>query len=735
MPPHEHVPAQETTSPPENGHSDPNPNSLNAIRDDLNQESGGLLPPDPSDQQLLEDAHPRNADGTPQRFADPFDPWGQLQNDGGDTVPGRGNNCADCSRSFLETWYGNPQVSAPRTLDTDEHGNSLDWKPEDNANENQIRWSGATHTYAGRGDDPNTAARIAHDLRQAGHGAAAIVQVNWPNNGGGHAFNAVNHHGRIIWVDAQSGAVSTDPLHIPNAEHAYYIPLDANRQPLHADHVVEKQDDASTEKPENRSDTTEQTENKPDTNAEQTDADSDGSSTDKATDHPDQTSTGHDGTAESRHTTADGNAPTSWSSDRESGPSHRGADVSQHLAEALRNDPNPMMYGKPTIESPHGGTAVQAPHSADPHPQGPAEPAGADHGPSNPMDGATPPTAPSGDEPAPSDDDHDHDSQSHDQHHVDNDNDRSEEQDPAERFKAPSAGDVRVDPPPEFPDPEDPGETPDTSDLDAGVDDKSRGGLVEQLDLDDTDRVTVDENGLITSIDGKTVKEYLQEMSEERARRHALMREDDQEGPCSALAIDRRTGMITEGLNGLASDLIDIENLHPLLRENYLGMAAWVHPVMAAENVVRMGDRLGPNGKAERDENGNVIKEEMALIGKSFFDEPLRHAEVKAVNELLWARQRQMEMAWKEEHGENSTPPPLSRDTLSEIRFDPRWIEESYSKNKKNKGAVVHLPGQSAPACPNCHGLLRDVPSYAGRHQYTIGDYRRRGSELPPEMD
>ncbi|NUP40106.1 MAG: hypothetical protein HOY76_24600, partial [Streptomyces sp.] len=149
------------------------------------------------------------------------------------TVPGRSNNCADCSRSFLETWYGNPQVSAPRTLDTDEHGKPDYWSPEDNANDNQIRWAGAPHTYAGRGDDPHTPARIAWDLQQAGHGAAAIVQVGWPNNGGGHAFNAVNHHGDIIWIDTQTGDVSHNPLHISNAEHVWHIPLDANDNPLH----------------------------------------------------------------------------------------------------------------------------------------------------------------------------------------------------------------------------------------------------------------------------------------------------------------------------------------------------------------------------------------------------------------------------------------------------------------------------------------------------------------------
>jgi len=236
-PPHtEHAAPQ----PPDAPHAEPGTHaqqhpyqdSLNDIRGDLDHHPGGLTEPHPDDQQALLNAVPHHPDGTPQRFPDPFGHWSQLQNDGGNLVPGRSNNCADCSRSFLETWYGNPQVSAPRTLDVDAHGNLDPWSPEHNANDNQIRWSGAPHTYAGPGNDPNTPNRIAWDLQQAGHGAAAIVQVDWPN-GGGHAFNAVNHHGNIIWIDTQSGEVSHQPLHIGKAEHVWHIPLDADRNPIH----------------------------------------------------------------------------------------------------------------------------------------------------------------------------------------------------------------------------------------------------------------------------------------------------------------------------------------------------------------------------------------------------------------------------------------------------------------------------------------------------------------------
>lgn len=331
---------------------------------------------------------PRNEDGTPQRFANPFDSWAQLQNDGGNTVPGRSNNCADCSRSFLESWFGNPQVSAPRTPDTDKDGKPDTWSPERASNENQIRWSGAKHSYAGEGKDPNTAARIANDLLKAGHGSAAIVQVNWPKpNGGGHAFNAVNYHGKIVWIDTQTGQVSHDPIHISKATHAFYIPLDANRQPLHADKAVAKPDSAPTNQAQPKSDAlpSEQAESNSENSStphadsatdgattSQADAAKDGSPGDPAdtkhaatSDVPpvDKTSVDpdtpltHQATSNPEHAPTDRQQSAAATGDRQSTPTNRGADLSQHLADALRHDQNPLIYGKGTPDAPDSPNA------------------------------------------------------------------------------------------------------------------------------------------------------------------------------------------------------------------------------------------------------------------------------------------------------------------------------------------------------------------------------------------
>ncbi|MEU9504496.1 nucleic acid/nucleotide deaminase domain-containing protein, partial [Streptomyces sp. NPDC048196] len=56
------------------------------------------------------------------------------------------------------------------------------------------------------------------------------VIVTQDNNGRAHAWNVVNHNGKITYVDAQTGRTSDKPLHDgSNGVHA--IPLDANRRP------------------------------------------------------------------------------------------------------------------------------------------------------------------------------------------------------------------------------------------------------------------------------------------------------------------------------------------------------------------------------------------------------------------------------------------------------------------------------------------------------------------------
>ncbi|MEU8682451.1 toxin glutamine deamidase domain-containing protein [Streptomyces sp. NPDC048611] len=201
--------------------------SFEGIRHELLEGEGGLVLPDPHDQQALEDAVPRDEDGYFQRFPDPYGDWADLQNDGGQSVPGRDDNCADCSRSYLETWYGNPQVSAPRMQDGD--------FGERDGEDNIQRWLGAEFQHAG--DDALAYSRVAEDLRNAGHGAAAIVWVGYVDSDGdpfsSHLFNAVNYHGSVVWVDTQSREVMNRPINTADVGEVWHLPLDAEAQPLY----------------------------------------------------------------------------------------------------------------------------------------------------------------------------------------------------------------------------------------------------------------------------------------------------------------------------------------------------------------------------------------------------------------------------------------------------------------------------------------------------------------------
>ncbi|MGP4021038.1 YwqJ-related putative deaminase [Saccharopolyspora sp. 5N708] len=240
----------------------------------------------------------------------------------------------------------------------------------------------------------------------------------------------------------------------------------------------------------------------------------------------------------------------------------------------------------------------------------------------------------------------------------------------------------------------DPGAPPAFSE--SGPSDRTRGALVETLPRD---RVIRNDDELITHVKDNNgnfvpVRDYVQNLSQERSEAIA-QGTHKKDGPCSAVAIDLRTGMITEGVNGRPNDLLTAENLHPLLRENLESLGAWQYPVMESETTVA------------KDRDGN----DAVFDGKPHFDKPLRHAEVKATNELLWARERSGE--------------PVTRATLDELRIDPRWI--------KNGGNMSI--GNEAAACANCDTLLRGVPSYTGRFSFNPSDYRYTDSKHSIEND
>lgn len=234
--------------------------------------------------------------------------------------------------------------------------------------------------------------------------------------------------------------------------------------------------------------------------------------------------------------------------------------------------------------------------------------------------------------------------------------------------------------------------------------DKSRGAEIEKLD---EGRVTRDENGLISHVDGQPVQDYVGNLSRQRAQDAAdpaaawqrdhpgqpvpgSVKAAGKERTCSAVAIDLKSGLITQGVNGKGQHAIPEDKLHPLLQQNLQDLRAYQHPVLDQGGGLHSPTRI-PN----------------PYDGQAHYSVPASHAEVKAVNELLWQRQADGEAV----HGPGYQVPPSA---LQEMRFDPRWTGDV---------GAAHA-GDPAAACANCNTVLHGVPSYTGRCEYDPDDHR-----------
>ncbi|MBL6277282.1 hypothetical protein JMF97_14060 [Micromonospora fiedleri] len=182
----------------------------------------GLVPPDQADQQALDAAVPRDATtGRPLVHPDPrVGSWAGLVNDGGPTVPGRDNNCADVGLSVLATWFGRPEVAAPTITSA---------KVEAGSTARQEQALRAEFAHQGTGTAGLDA--VADALRAAGPGSAALIITTRPDGNGAHTWNAVNHDGTIIWLDGQNQLISdTEPVH-GDPGNVWSIVLDAEGDP------------------------------------------------------------------------------------------------------------------------------------------------------------------------------------------------------------------------------------------------------------------------------------------------------------------------------------------------------------------------------------------------------------------------------------------------------------------------------------------------------------------------
>ncbi|MBT8224295.1 MAG: hypothetical protein HKP61_00700 [Dactylosporangium sp.] len=190
--------------------------------------SDGLIPPSVQDQQALEQVLPHDSRGRPVPHPDPrTGRWVRLVNGFGIAEEGRCNNCSEAARAFLACWYGTPTVASSVA-------SGLLAEP-DALGRDQAHF-GAEYTHEGTGVQAYGA--VINRLELAGHGAAAVIVTQWTAEVGGgvHTWNAVNHNGGIVFVDAQAGTVTTDgPIHPDGVANVWSIVLDAAGHPAGPD--------------------------------------------------------------------------------------------------------------------------------------------------------------------------------------------------------------------------------------------------------------------------------------------------------------------------------------------------------------------------------------------------------------------------------------------------------------------------------------------------------------------
>lgn len=170
-------------------------------------------------------------------------------------------------------------------------------------------------------------------------------------------------------------------------------------------------------------------------------------------------------------------------------------------------------------------------------------------------------------------------------------------------------------------------------------------------------RVERNSEGLITLIDGRNAEHFLKDLSFQRAETYRAAKEAGtfprkQTGACVGVVMDLRTGTIIEAINGKFDNVIPADRVHPTIAARHEGFDNPPAP-----------------------------------------DHPLGHAEVKAVNELLWERRKQ------------GLPDDVA--ALPELRAS---VEFPFLSHRRTE-----LPGRPAAFCANCEHMLEGVDSSHGK--------------------
>ncbi|MCA1281822.1 YwqJ-related putative deaminase [Saccharopolyspora sp. 7B] len=257
------------------------------------------------------------------------------------------------------------------------------------------------------------------------------------------------------------------------------------------------------------------------------------------------------------------------------------------------------------------------------------------------------------------------------------------------------------------------------------------GQELERVGAQDDTRHIDYEGGVITHIDGSPVHQYVRDSVESRQQGIQNAVEDNFKGgklkrdaphtdendvpytkrslgkvraAVNAVAIDRRTGVVAEGINGTPDKTPLNRDLHPELRKHIAAMS------------------------------GNPAQTDLSDIPQSEFphhDTPQRHAEVKALNELMRTREKIT--------GDSIDSPEKFQEFLDDVYVDARFTFKDE-------------PHDIATCCANCARIVSGPDSLpANKHDeadlsagatmapggYTIGeDPERKGSRerVPTEV-
>lgn len=179
------------------------------------------------------------------------------------------------------------------------------------------------------------------------------------------------------------------------------------------------------------------------------------------------------------------------------------------------------------------------------------------------------------------------------------------------------------------------------------------------------ERLTRGPNGLITHVDGRPVDAWLKDATAERtqaARQNGTLSNHPYE--CIAVGIDLKTGRVYEGMNGPAGNVVPPGQVHDFIDQR----------VTQVQNLPHYG------------RDGHLT------TGQPHGDAPLRHAEVKAANEML--KDRDLDGAGSQ-YG---------------VPHDRALRQFAVNTEFPNQG-----PGMPAPFCANCNQILHGASSVHGR--------------------